>query len=263
MIIQRKLRVLILGVLLIWLIFIFGSIVLNYNISPTEIYKVENENLIEDGSFERFNQTPGDCCVNNHGDGSIFALKSNISVEGKYSLNLISNNHCACISKKINGFYRNEFYFISLYFWGNSPYVCVSSKCMPGENINLGNDWKYYNSIFSVNNTDSLSVFLFANSDGIHKVTNLYDDLQVRKLITIENPREYQYNTEEEYIFKAESDNKVKGEMISDTDAKTGEAYFIVKGIPHVTIKFPWSDVLIVIIIIFVIVRLMFKRGVR
>ena len=51
--------------------------------------------------------------------------------------------------------------------------------------------------------------------------------------------------------------------MIGEVDAKTGEAYFIVKGRPQVTIQFPWSEIVIIVIIMLVVVRLMFKRNDR
>ena len=49
--------------------------------------------------------------------------------------------------------------------------------------------------------------------------------------------------------------------MIGEVDAKTGEAYFLVDGRPNVTIKFPWSEVVIILIMLVVIIRLMFKEN--
>ena len=45
-------------------------------------------------------------------------------------------------------------------------------------------------------------------------------------------------------------------------DVKTGEAYFLAKGKPYVTIKFPWSEIAIIIIMLVIIVRLLFKKQV-
>ena len=46
--------------------------------------------------------------------------------------------------------------------------------------------------------------------------------------------------------------------MISDV--VDGEAYFMVKGEPIVTIKFPWTEVVIIMLMLFVIIRLLFKK---
>ena len=102
-------------------------------------------------------------------------------------------------------------------------------------------------------------IFFYADSSG-ETVTNLYDDLQVHRLIPISKPSSYNYNSNEEYIFKTKADNNVQGELISEIDAKTGEAYFLAKGKPSITIKFPWSEMVFVLIIIVVIVRIMFKK---
>ena len=82
----------------------------------------------------------------------------------------------------------------------------------------------------------------------------------MRKLIPISNPSEYNYNEEEQYIFKTKADNNIKGELISEIDAKSGEAYFLTTGKPSITIKFPWSEIVIIIVMMIVIIRLMFGR---
>jgi len=85
----------------------------------------------------------------------------------------------------------------------------------------------------------------------------------VHKLIPIETPTEYNFNPEEEYIFKTKADNNVhNAELISEIDAKTGEAYFLSLGKPNITIKFPWSEIAIVIIMMLIVVRLLFKKQV-
>jgi len=51
--------------------------------------------------------------------------------------------------------------------------------------------------------------------------------------------------------------------MISDVDAKSGEAYFLTTGKPSITIRFPWSEIVIILVMMIVIVRLMFGREER
>ena len=50
--------------------------------------------------------------------------------------------------------------------------------------------------------------------------------------------------------------------MISDVDAKSGEAYFLTAGKPSITIRFPWSEIVIILVMMIVIVRLMFGKQV-
>ena len=95
-------------------------------------------------------------------------------------------------------------------------------------------------------------IYFYADSDGTKTVTNLYDDLQVRKLIEINN--NYNYNESEEYIIKTKADNHVKGERISDIE--NGEAYFLIQGEPKVTIKFPITELIIILIMLIIIIRL-------
>ncbi len=48
--------------------------------------------------------------------------------------------------------------------------------------------------------------------------------------------------------------------MLGDVDPGTGEAYFLVTGRPNVTIQFPWTEVVIMVIMILIILRLMVKK---
>ena len=263
---RKKSSYLIVGVLLIGVIFIIISIFGRYSITSNEPYKIDKENLIEDGSFEDFNKEAWDCCPNNAGNASIFVSKCEDSFDGEYSLNLTSSNHCACTSKLVSNFSNIFNYLISFHYKGDNPRFCNwvegDRKCLPNKILNSTKEWTKYKRVLvhAESSLSSLIVF-YADSSG-SPVTNLYDDLQVHKLIPIENPSEYEYNSEEEYIFKTKADNNVKGEIISDVDAKTGEAYFLTTGKPYVTIKFPWSEIIIVIIIVLIIIRLLFKKQV-
>ncbi len=253
------------GVLILAVLFIFSSIVLNYSIKPNETYRVNKDNLIEDGSFENFNKTVADCCSFESKIAYISASRSLNKIEGDYSLNLTSSNRCACVYFPIKNFSNTNNYLLSFYYMGDNPRFCNwvdgDRKCLPDTRFEQTKEWQEYTTalVFTNNSKDAL-IHFYADSDGTKTVTNFYDGLKVHKLIPIKNTREYQYNQDEEYIIKTKTDNNIKGDMISEIDAKTGEAYFITKGEPKVTIKFPWSEVMIVIIMILVVVRLVFKK---
>ena len=164
-------------------------------------------------------------------------------------------------------FKNNRKYLLSFYYKGDNPKFCnwvsKDNACLPSKDFNVTNNWiKNLKILTFTDKSVSSGIFLYTGSEKKLR-TNLYDDLQVHKLIPIENPAKYEYNAEEEYIFKIKADNNVHdSEMISEIDAKTGEAYFIVKGKPNITIKFPWSEVAIVIIMMLIVVRLLFKKQV-
>ena len=219
-------------------------------------------NLIEDGSFETLNVSVGDCCTSYElrNEAMINVSRSNDSFHNRYSLNLTSSNHCACINKQIRGF-ENTIYLISFYYKGDNPKFCNwvvgDDKCLPVKKLPSANQWtKYEQLLIFTNNSESAYIYFYADSDGTKTVTNLYDDLQVHKLIPMQ--RNGDFNQNETYIIKTKADNNVNGEMISDV--VDGEAYFMVKGEPIVTIKFPWTEVVIIMLMLFVIIRLLFKK---
>ncbi len=267
MIKQRKLGYLIALILIIGIIFIIISIFGRYSITPNETYRINNTNLIDDGSFENFNKSVGDCCNSNPNMSKVYASKLNDSVEGNFSLKLTAEYQCACINAPILEFNNSNKYLLSFYYKGDNPRFCNwvngDKKCLPNKKLEVTQEWTNDIELLTYT-TNSLApvIYLYADSRDGKTVTNLYDDLQVHKLIPIENPSEYEYNSEEEYIFKTKTDNNVKGEIISEVDKKTGEAYFIVKGKPYVTIKFPLSEIVIIVIMILIIVRLLFKKQV-
>ena len=255
------------GILLVLALIILGSIFISYSISSSETYILESENLIEDGIFENFNKTSGDCCNTNPANSRVFASKSSDSFVGNYSLNLTSESQCACVSFPIPNFSNQDKYSLSFYTKGQNPRICNwvnhDKKCMPEYRLTQTDSWTNYLSILSFSELSvSSSIFFYAdNREGQGVVTNLYDDLQVRKLSPIENPSEYKFNPEQEYVFKTKADNNVHdAELISEIDKTTGEAYFLTKGKPNVTIKFPWSEIVIVGLILFFVIRLLSKK---
>ena len=253
--------------MIIGVILVIGSTALKYTITPGEAYIADAKNLIEDGGFEEFNGTAGDCCKTDVNGSLVYASKCVESIEGSYSLNLTSENQCACINKQIEDFDNEEIYLMSFHYRGNNPRMCNwvtgDNRCLPEIKFAQTDYWTQYKTILTfTNNSERSLIHLYADSRDGKTYTNLYDDLQVRWLIPIDYPSDFEYFDEEEYIFKTKADNNINNaEIISDIDAKTGEAYFIVKGKPQVTIKFPWSEIVIIVIIMLVVVRLMFKEN--
>jgi hypothetical protein len=264
---KRKLKYLTISSLLVIVLVISGLIALRYNIDPTETYMVDRGNLVEDGSFENFNQTAGDCCNGLAGEPSIFALKSGDSTDGNYSLELVSENHCACSSFPMTLPNKNSKYLLSFSYKGDKPRFCNwvvgDNKCIPDQKLLVNSSWATHSSLLTFTNlSESASIFFYADSDGTKTVTNLYDDLQVHKLGAIADPASYKFKDDGQYVIKTKADNVIhNGELISEVDATNGEAYFLVEGKPNVTIKFPWSEMIIVFIIVFVIVRLLLKKN--
>src|SRR3989344_5942237 len=131
----RLTRYILAVILIIGIIAIISSTILRYNLNPKEIYKVSNDNLIEDGSFENFNKEAWDCCPNNAGNASIFVSKSEDLLDGDYSLNLTSSNHCACTSHPVMQFDNTKKYYLSFYYKGDNPRFCNwvdgDKNCIP------------------------------------------------------------------------------------------------------------------------------------
>ena len=238
---------------------IIGSLVLRYNIKPNEVFYIDKENFIEDGSFENFNQTPGDCCNGNPGNASIFASKSTDSLKGEYSLKLESSNHCACIAKNIIDLTNTKKYLLSFYYKGKNAKICNwiigDDLCNPDANLGSSEKWVAYRKllIFTNKSRDSLINF-YANSDGRVTTTNLYDDLQVRKLTQVDPP--YPYKPNEQYLIKTDPSNIVhNGEPLNDE-----EGYYLVTGAPDITLQFPLTELILLLFMMLVVVRLLFKK---
>lgn len=258
----KKVRYLFAFVLFVYLILLSSSLILKYHVTSAEIYKLSNENLIEDGSFEDFNQTAGNCCTNPDiiKDGKVFASQSTDAFLGKYSLNLTSYNQCACINKPFANFINSEKYILSFNYKGDNPRTCLWSqedkKCLLNENANKSEEWVGFFKIFNfTDKSENVAVYFYTDASGKVK-TNLYDDLQVRKLAEISENADFK--SYEYYIIKTNTGNKVNGEIISD--AVNGEAYYLIKGKPDITLKFPWTELVLIIIIMLIITRLVLKK---
>ncbi|MFA6023465.1 MAG: hypothetical protein WC781_05240 [Candidatus Pacearchaeota archaeon] len=256
----QKLRYLFAFVLFVYIIVLSSTLILNYHVKPLEIYKISLENLIEDGSFENFNQTAGDCCNANPGNASVFASKSLDAFAGKYSLNLTSYNHCACVSKGIKNLDSNQKYFLSFYYKGDNAKVCnlISEEktCKPNNKFQKTTEWTRFNYLLLLNDgSRSSSLHFYADSSG-SQVTNLYDGLRVSKLTELlENVELLDYN---EYIIKTKVSHNVNGEMLGDPI--NGEAYYFIQGVPQITIKFPYAELGLIVVMILIMIRLMLRK---
>jgi len=248
--------------LMIIMILIIGSTILRYHINPDKLYYLSKDNLIDDGSFENFNGTAGDCCNNQPGIPKLSAVKSIDAYNGNYSLELTSSNHCACISKKINNFKNSNSYLVSFYYKGDNPSTCI---WISGENIckkeggalEKTEEWKRFRSKLEfTNKSQDVLIHIYANSRDSNTYTNFYDDIQVHQLVEM-NPRFYKYLENEDYVIKTDPSNVIhNGEKLNE------EGYYIVTGKPDITLKFPWTELAILLFMMLVVIRLLFKKQV-
>ena len=248
---KKILKYLFVIILILAMIILAGSTFLRYNIKPAEIYKID---------FENFNQKPGDCCTTpeNAKEAIIFASQSQDSFKERFSLNLTSSNHCACVNKPITNFNKNNKYWISFYYRGDNPSTCVwvtnDNKCLIDKKLESSNKWnKSYSLLIPLNNSVSASIYFYANSDGSRTVTNLYDDLQVHKLNLISNSGPF--NSEEQYIIKTNPSN-----IVSNAEKLNDEGYYLITGAPDITLKFPWTELALIIIMMLIVIRLLFRK---
>lgn len=254
---RKKTRYSIAIILIIVMLIIIGSIFFRYNVKPVECYVINSENLIDDGSFENFSQIPGDCCNTNSANSKVFASKSNNVYTGNYSLNLTSESQCACINKPLLNFSNSEYYLLFFYYKGNNPrfcnYVQGDNKCMPEIKFQGNDTWNKYQTILEFTNLSKNSlIHFYADSKG-DPVTNLYDDLQVHKLTEISSNG--LFTPDQQYVIKTNPDNHVNGgEKLNDN------GYYLVVGKPDITLRFPWTEIIILVIIMIIVIRLLFKK---
>ena len=120
------------------------------------------------------------------------------------------------------------------------------------------------------NKSTSSNIYFYADSSGELR-TNLYDDLRVRRLVPITEPSNYNYQTGQEYVIQTDSSNLVHNinavKLNEDADAgkddkneKGNKARYLISGKPDITLKFPWTEIIIVVLVIAVIARLLIKK---
>src|SRR3989344_2910173 len=159
-------------IIFILLLSIVGLTVITINIyhtKPMSMNRLDYINLIEDGSFETLNVSVGDCCTSYElrNEAMINVSRSNDSFHNRYSLNLTSSNHCACINKQIRGF-ENTIYLISFYYKGDNPKFCNwvvgDDKCLPVKKLPSANQWtKYEQLLIFTNNSESAYIYFYAD----------------------------------------------------------------------------------------------------
>ncbi|MFH0876452.1 MAG: hypothetical protein V1859_11030 [archaeon] len=173
---------------------VFGEDYMWVNIGDMKLKKGEHslkiefpgtgENLLKDGGFEEGTWSGvKDCCKGKSGTESIFAIQSNNSIEKKYSLELGSSSHCACVNQEIKQIENAKSYSISFYYKGDNPYICLWDSgcgiCNINVALNSSNEWKKYSTIFMPENcTEKLILHLYANYNNA-KVVNNYDDFMI------------------------------------------------------------------------------------
>jgi hypothetical protein len=247
-----------------FVIIIFLSfVIINYRSEPSEVYKLDSQNLIPDGSFENFNQQVGDCCTTKETakNAIIFSSKSTDAFDDSFSLNLTASNHCACISKPITNFDNSQKYFMTFYYKGDNPKLCGwtggDNKCIPYQIFPSTLRWTEYKFLLlPTTNSLSSAIYLYADSYGGQTVTNLYDDLQVHKLIKISNSGNFL--SSEKYVIKTNPENIVhNGELLDD------KGWYLVTGKPNITLKFPYSEIILMVLMMLVVIRLLLKKDER
>ncbi|MFA5724201.1 MAG: hypothetical protein WC979_08145 [Candidatus Pacearchaeota archaeon] len=274
---KKSLRYLFATLLLIAIIFLITITYMNYKVIPTEVHKIDSINYVKEGNFENFNSLAGDCCNANPEESRVFAAKSKDAYEGDYSLNLTSENQCACISKEIYQFDKSNIYLFLFSYKGERPRICLWTNgdkgCLINQEIEPSSKWKNYaNILFFTNKSASASVFFYADSDGTRTVTNLYDDLQVHKLVSITpSLNSEDYKTNEEYVIKTNPTNVVNSicakqyitaEGKCPVEKLSDDGYYLVRGAPQVNLKFPWPELVLIIIMMLIVIRLLFRKQV-
>ena len=230
---KNLLRYILAIILLTAIVSLITITIMNYRIVPLELYQLDSENLMNDGGFENFNQPVGDCCNSNPGQSRVFASQSLDAFEGSYSLNLTSENHCACVFKPITKFVNSEKYLLSFYYKGNNPSTCIwvtgENICKKeGGNLEKTFQWKEFRAFLQfTNNSENVLVHFYADSSG-EQVTNLYDSLEVRWLIPVKvSYYNFSFKDNEQYVIKTDSAN-----VIHNTQAEklNDDGYYIVTG---------------------------------
>lgn len=258
MITKNSTRYIIAGILILIMLIIISSLVLRYHVKPKELYFVSKINLISDYSFENFNQSVEDCCNADSSKSQVYASKSIDAYDGKYSLNLTSKNQCACIDKDIGLIHNNLKYLISIKYKGQSPRICVwannENNCILSETMLESKNWTSLNKIVDFSEKSIYSrVFLYSDSDGRFTTTNLYDNLQVHELTSLD--LSYNCQSSEQYIIKTDPSN-----MVHNGEALDESGYYLVKGKPEITIRFPWPELILLLFMMLVVIRLLFKK---
>jgi hypothetical protein len=273
---KSSLRYILATLLLAGIVLLITITYMNYKVIPEEVYKLDKENLFNNGGFENFNSEVGDCCNANGGSPLIYASRSKDAYEGDYSLNLTSNNHCACITESVEKINPSFKYLFSFDYKGDKIKICnlvlKDNICNPYLTIDKTEKWTIYRNILILTNkSNQMSTVFYAESSG-ESVTNLYDDLQVHKLILITpslSPDDYKQG--QEYVIKTNPTNVISSicaKQYKDSEGNcpveklSDDGYYLVRGAPQVNLKFPWTELVLIVIMMLIVIRLLFRKEV-
>jgi hypothetical protein len=150
-------------------------------------------NLLQDGSFEEGTWQPeaGDCCNGTPGGANLSIGQATDATDGQFSLRLSSENHCACVSNRVQNFEPGVAYLVSLDYKaveGKDPrYAIVQDGTPiiePAAQLKGKKGWQHFQRIFAPSpSATGLTIFLYADSDGT-KTTVLYDNVRIFPLQT-------------------------------------------------------------------------------
>lgn len=173
-------------------IFKFSEIVVGL-----ETYQVKTINKIElrGNSFEEglWQEAPGDCRLDMAGKADIKMRLSLDATQGRYSLELGSKNHFACVSKsfpvnlKKDKLYKYSFDYKSVKGKEISYYYNLIGREKSSSFIELievnNQEWNHYEIIIKPEeDISSIDLFFYAPSDGTQEVVNKYDNIRLSEV---------------------------------------------------------------------------------
>ena len=68
---------------------------------------------------------------------------------------------------------------------------------------------------------------------------------------------DYPYEDDEQYVIKTNTANVIHNERYVKL---TDDGYYLVNGAPDITLQFPWTELIILIVLIIIVIRLLFKK---
>jgi hypothetical protein len=221
---KKPLFRLLITALIILSLFFFILIFKYYSSVPvSQSYSFNSSNLVADASFEMFNKTAGDCCNSNPNASRVYASKSTDAFSGNYSLLLQSSSQCSCASFPVANFSKSYLYYSSFYYKGDNPSMCAwiggEKRCNPKKDYARSVKWQNYQFILEpTSNATAISMFFYAKSDGKKNVSDWYDNLEVIRLVPIDQIQE-----NASYVVKVFDSTKLAGIPL-------GNDYYLISG---------------------------------
>jgi hypothetical protein len=140
-----------------------------------------------------------------------------------YSLLLQSSSQCACASFPVINFSNSYIYFASFYYKGDNPSTCAyiggEKRCNPKKDYARSVKWQKYQFILELTGKETgISMFFYAKSDGKKNVSDWYDNLEVIRLVPID-----QIQDNASYVVKVFDNTKLAGIPL-------GNDYYLISG---------------------------------